>query len=353
MVVGQKSNVSEYERLLKVYDFPATVVCQEDLALGQAGGVAAGLTVTDDEEPVFILGGNDYVHPQIYGDILALGNECDGGVLAKRVNSYFPGGYLQIDEDHRILSIVEKPPRGEEPSDLVNIIAHYFRSAKPLKEALLHANSKEDDLYEVALGNLFQTHHIKAVEYGDYWQAVKFPWHVLDMGQLLMTHQTSFTHPTVQLAEGVVIKGENVYLDEGVKIFENAVIQGPCYVGKNTVIGNNCLVRQSMIGENCTIGFSTEVARSYLANNISTHFAYIGDSVVDGGCNFGAFSCTANLRHDHRSVGVMIKEEKVDSGCGKLGGILGQNVQIGIHACLMPGAKVPSESWVMPGEVIK
>lgn len=79
--------------------------------------------------------------------------------------------------------------------------------------------------------------------------------------------------------------------------------------------------------------------------------AYIGDSVVDDNVNFGAFSCTANLRLDKKNVRVKIKEALIDSHHTKLGAIIGQGTQIGIGAKLMPGCKSPVETLIRPGEI--
>jgi NDP-sugar pyrophosphorylase family protein len=79
--------------------------------------------------------------------------------------------------------------------------------------------------------------------------------------------------------------------------------------------------------------------------------AYIGDSIVDDAVNFGAYSCTANLRLDKKSVRVKIKDESIDSNHTKLGAIVGKGTQIGIGAKLMPGCKTPVQTLVRPGEI--
>jgi bifunctional UDP-N-acetylglucosamine pyrophosphorylase/glucosamine-1-phosphate N-acetyltransferase len=75
----------------------------------------------------------------------------------------------------------------------------------------------------------------------------------------------------------------DVYIDDGVKIYEYSKIVGPCYIGKNTIVGNYVLINQSMVGEKSVIGGYTELTRSYLGDNVWTHRAYIGDSVIEGG----------------------------------------------------------------------
>ncbi len=353
VIVSNGDNLEAIKEVCTNVDFLKNVeiVVQEDLETGMAGGIAIGLTKVEDTDSVFIMGGNDYVESQVYNQILKQAEGKDGAILAKHMDQYFPGGYLEIDPQNKVLSMVEKPGEGNEPSNLVNIVGHFFQKSADLKSALTQAQSTKDDVYETALDVLFKTKHFVAVEYDGIWQAIKYPWHVLEMMDVFLNKQVSTIHPTAQIAESAVIKGEHVVIAAGARIFENAVIQGPCYIGENATVGNNALVRNTNIGARSGAGYNTEIARSFLSHDVSSHIAYIGDSVVDAEVNFGAYSCTANLRLDKAPVQVKIKGERVDSHHQKLGAIVKKGCQIGIHAMLMPGVKV--EDHVGPGEVVR
>ncbi len=329
----------------------AQVTNQPRLEEGMAGGILAGLEFVKDEEAVLIHNGNDYVETDIINEVIKQANAHDGALLAQRRATYFPGGYLEIGKNGAIQSIIEKPGEGNEPSDLVNIVVHGFNNAGDLKQALMTAKSTQDDVYEVALDALFKTKTFKAVEYNGVWQAIKYPWHVLEMMDVLLEQSDSFISPDAEIAENATIKGEHVVIEAGARVFENAVINGPAYIGTNAIVGNNALVRNSIIGTNSVVGYNTEVARSWLGKEVSSHMAYIGDSVVADKVNFGAFSCTANLRLDKKSVRVKIKEDLIDSNHLKLGAIVGYGTQIGIGAKLMPGCKTPVQTLVRPGEI--
>ena len=365
IIVGNEDNIENIKTLCKEHSFlkEATITMQSNLDEGMAGGIIEGLNFVTEEESVTILGGNDYVNPEIYQRILDESAEWNGGILAKKMEKYFPGGYLEIDLDQRIQSIIEKPGEGNEPSEVVNIVVHHFNQALDIKLALKEAASSEDDTYEVALDALFKSGRYKAIEYDDYWQAVKYPWHILELMDLILQqdpqailgdriHEFQEALPSVWIhntCQGkVVTNGSNIIVDEGVKPYHNACISGPAYIGKNTTLGNNSLVRGSMIGHHSAVGFNTEVVRSYLSHNVTSHIAYIGDSVIDQEVNFGAYSCTANLRFDKRTVRVEVKGEKIDSGMNKLGAIVGAGAQIGIHASIMPGAKIDPGEFVTP-----
>jgi NDP-sugar pyrophosphorylase family protein len=382
IIVSNGENDDSIAQLLTQEKFlkNTLITPQKNLDEGMAGGIQAGLAHCQDDEDIIILGGNDFVEPEIYKTIIETGQKGDGAILAQKVDQYFPGGYLALetpstlspkrgDASLPIKSIVEKPGEGQEPSDLVNIIGHYFHKSYDLKKALSEAQSSRDDVYEVALDHLFKTKNFQAVPYTGTWQAIKFPWHVLEMKNVFLARQIAdlknsgkiseyqeikekvWVHQEADIQPTAIFAGENILVEKNAKIFHNAVINSDVYLGENSVVGNNALVRDAIIGKNSCVGYNTEVARSILMSNVTSHIAYIGDSIVESGVNFGAYSCTANLRLDKKTIQVPIKNHKIDSGFAKLGAIIGQNAQIGIHACLMPGVKIPAEDFVKPGEV--
>lgn len=155
----------------------------------------------------------------------------------------------------------------------------------------------------------------------------------------------------MEIAKSATIKGD-VYLDEGVKIMENAVIVGPAYIGANTVIANNALVRGSHIGANCVIGFASEVARSFIGDSVWTHSNYIGDSVIGNDVSFGAGTVTGNLRLDEKNIAMFVNEHKIDSGTNKLGLVTGDHIRVGINVSFMPGVKIGSNAFVGAGIVV-
>jgi bifunctional UDP-N-acetylglucosamine pyrophosphorylase/glucosamine-1-phosphate N-acetyltransferase len=236
---------------------------------------------------------------------------------------------------------------------MVNIVAHFFKRSGDLISALESVKTKRDDVYEVALQHLFETKKFVAVPYSGVWQAIKYPWHVLELMEIALASQKTKISKKAVIAKSAKLNGTGIVVEDGARIFDNACLQGPCYIGKNAVVGNNALVRQSLLGENSVVGFNTEIARSFLSRNVTTHIAYVGDSVIGEGVNFGAFSCTANLRLDKKTVRVKVKDGLVDSHHEKLGAIVGRGAQIGIHAMLMPGVKIERASFVEPGSTKK
>ena len=75
-------------------------------------------------------------------------------ILGARVKEYFPGGYLVVDDEKEILHIVEKPKRGHEPTNVVNIVVHLHRDAKALFRCLAKVKGGSFDAYEQALAGM-------------------------------------------------------------------------------------------------------------------------------------------------------------------------------------------------------
>lgn len=354
IVVGGAHNLSKLTKLADNLPQKIEVVEQKDLDDGQAGGVLAVKSLVNDD-PMLVVSANDVVDSKAF-DLISndsKNDDLDGLIVGKQVDSYFPGGYLCTNNDGLITSIQEKPGEGNEPSNMVNIVIHYFKKGSVIFESIENSTSNHDDRYEVALDNLMKNEvKIKALPYDGFWQPVKYPWHILEvMEYFLGKIEEPSIQKNVEVAESAVIKG-NVYLDEGVKIFDQAVIMGPAYIGKNSVVASGALVRGSNVGSNSVVGYATEIARSYLGNDVWTHSNYIGDSIISDNCSFGAGCVTGNLRLDEGNIKVKIKDEKADSGRNKFGLITGPNVRCGINTSFMPGIKIGHESMIGAGIII-
>jgi len=325
-----------------VAQYGATVIQQENLDDGMAGAVLATEPHLKDEA-LFIVSSNDVVEPRAYESVLkASESGADAYLLATQMDSYFPGGYLKVDNG-RITDIIEKPGAGNEPSNLVNIVLHFFRKPETLLSALKSSSSNNDDRYEVALDKLMNEQRFEAVAYDGMWQPVKHPWHVLDLMPYFFEKMKTSMHPSAEIAESARINGA-VCIEEGAKVFDNAVIQGPAYIGKNTVVANNALVRGSIIGDDCVVGYATEVARSFIGDDCWFHSNYVGDTIMGDNNSFGAGAVCANLRLDEKEIS--------ESGRNKLGPIFGDNIRVGVNTSIMPGVRVGSNTMITSGLVV-
>jgi bifunctional UDP-N-acetylglucosamine pyrophosphorylase/glucosamine-1-phosphate N-acetyltransferase len=322
------------------------IVEQKNLDLGMQGALLCALPRCK-EEPILVVGANDIIDTDAYRTLIARGKSLkEGGLLlAQKVRTYFPGGYLSL-KGKRISSIIEKPTPGSEPSALVNIVAHVHASPRSLLQALKEVGSTNDDGYELALDALFQREKYSAVLYTGTWQAIKYPWHLLSVLPLFLPKNGKpKIHASASVHRTAVIEGA-VILEEGVKVFPHASVIGPCTIGKGTIIANNALVRGSSVGANCVIGYNTEIARSVLAENVWTHMSYVGDSVLGEDVSLGGGTLTGNLRLDEKEITSTVRGKSTPTELMKFGAIIGSGCRTGIQTALSPGVKIGAGSFI-------
>ena len=332
-------------------------------ARGMGDAVGRALTVIAPESPVYITQAHDVFDEDFHHSMLNQSQQRSGSILiaAKRMETYFPGGYLLPVGDGEvsgealfaIRGIIEKPGAGNEPSRWVTLVAHLLPRAADLLAAINSANNgDEGDLYERALTAIMGRQPSLAVPHNGPTASLKFPWHMLDVTELLLQRLTApVIHPSVIIPEGASVRG-NVIIEEGVRLFAGAAVLGPAYIGHNTILGNNALVRDSIVGSGCIIGYSTEVARSWLGNDVWFHTNYVGDSIIDSNVSFGSGTVTGNLRLDEGIIKSAVKGDRLPTGRTKLGQIIGSGTRVGINASLMPGVVIGRDAFVGPGVIL-
>ncbi len=353
VLVGGKHNLEELRDVTDGLDMNIEVIEQENLDEGMCGAVLAAKEYILGQS-VLVFSSNDVVEASAFEALKQAfePGQFDSYILGKKVESYFPGGYLETDDDGMISRVVEKPGEGNEPSDLVNLVVHLHKHTKDLIEALEAVESDEDDKYEVALSDMISAGaKMKAISYEGFWQPIKYPWHIQKVARFFINESDKYVASSAQIAPTAVINGK-VIIDEDVKIMDGAVVNGPCYLGRGTVVATNALVRDSNLGEGCVIGFSTEVARSFLGDEVWTHSNYIGDSVIGNNVSFGAGTVTGNLRLDEGEIFMDYDGKKVSTQSVKFGLVTGDKIRVGVNTSFMPGIRIGSDSFIGAGIVV-
>ena len=101
----------------------------------------------------------------------------------------------------------------------------------------------------------------------------------------------------------VVIDAEHgpVYLDEGVEVHPFTRIEGPCYVGKKSILlGTKCREGNS-IGPMCRVGGEVEESIIHGYSN-KYHDGFLGHAYVGEWVNLGALTTNSDLKNDYSSV---------------------------------------------------
>jgi len=170
----------------------------------------------------------------------------------------------------------------------------------------------------------------------------------------------------------VVIDAEHgpVYIDDDAEIHPFTRIEGPCYIGKKTILlGAKCHEGNS-IGPFCRIGGEVEESIIQGYSN-KYHDGFLGHAYVGEWVNLGAFTTNSDLKNDYSTVSVMLDGRRaIDTGSVKVGSLIGDHVKtsigtlfntgsyVGPMALIMGTGKplpkfIPSFAWFIEGIVTK
>jgi len=168
---------------------------------------------------------------------------------------------------------------------------------------------------------------------------------------------------TAQLKPGVVIdaSGGSVWMDEGVTVMPNAVLEGPIYIGKNSLVKIGAkLYGGTSIGPVCKIGGEIEgtIIQGY---SNKQHDGFLGHSYLGSWINLGADTNNSDLKNDYGKIQVLLNGRVTDTGKQFLGLMMGDHSKTAINTMFntgtiigvncnvfgagMPPRFVPSFSW--------
>jgi bifunctional UDP-N-acetylglucosamine pyrophosphorylase/glucosamine-1-phosphate N-acetyltransferase len=278
------------------------------------------------------------------------GCRSDAVLTARHVDNPSEYGVLEVQDD-RVLRIIEKP--ANPPTNLANAGIYVF----PLSifDAIHRTPLSIRKEYEItdSLQMLIdEGKDVGFLELSDKWMDIGKPWELLEANEYFLSN----LQPSIkgEVEPFATLKG-SVSVGEGTIIRNGAYIVGPVIIGNDCDIGPNCYIRPgTSIGDNVRIGNAVEIKNSIIMKGTHIgHLSYVGDSIIGERCNFGAGTKVANLRHDGRTIRVMLKGKLMDSGRRKLGTIMGDEVHTGINSMINVGAVIESKAMIAPGEFVK
>lgn len=191
-------------------------------------------------------------------------------------------------------------------------------------------------------------------------------------GEILGSKTDIFVGPNARVHPMVVIDAENgpVYIDEGAEIQPFSRIEGPCYIGKESILlGAKCRSGNTF-GPCCRIGGEVEESIIHGYSN-KYHDGFIGHSYIGEWVNLGALTTNSDLKNDYSNVSVTLEGQgAINTGSTKVGSFIGDHTKtsigtllntgcyIGAMAIIMATGKplpkfIPSFAWFVEGVVTK
>jgi len=170
----------------------------------------------------------------------------------------------------------------------------------------------------------------------------------------------------------VVIDAEHgpVYIDEGAVIHPFTRLEGPCYIGRcSMLLGCKCREGNS-IGPYCRVGGEVEESIIHGYSN-KYHDGFLGHAYVGQWVNLGALTTNSDLKNDYSDVSVILDgRTPINTGSTKVGALIGDHAKTSIGVLLNTGAYLgamtvvatngkllpkflPSFGWYIEGAVTK
>ncbi len=116
-------------------------------------------------------------------------------------------------------------------------------------------------------------------------------------------------------------------------------IEGPCYVGPQTVVDSAQIRPGCSFGRNCRV--SGEVEASIFADHVNKHhYGFIGHSYAGEWVNLGAGTTNSDLKNTYGEVRAHTPEGRVPTSLDKAGCFLGDHVKLGIGTMVGTGVCV-------------
>ena len=216
------------------------------MPLGTAGPIKKAEKLLGREEPFLVLNG-DLITEINYREMLAAHIEGKAVATIALHEAEDPSSYgvAELAGENRIKRFIEKPPKGTEPTKLINA-GVYVLSPKifdyiPAGKAV----SMEREVFpRLAEENALYGHKISGL-----WIDIGKPEDYLQTNKMLLETCAD------KQRKNLKFECKNpVALAKGVSIGENSVI-GPCVVlGKNVTVGRNVQIRDSVVFEDAKIG---------------------------------------------------------------------------------------------------
>ncbi|MBQ1317842.1 MAG: UDP-N-acetylglucosamine pyrophosphorylase [Lachnospiraceae bacterium] len=184
---------------------------------------------------------------------------------------------------------------------------------------------------------------------GEYLASFRYPWEALGgIHDLILA-----IGPTLD-PEIYEEREEHVWIAKSAKVFPSAYIGAPCIICEDAQVRHCAFIRgDAIVGKGSVVGNSCELKNVILFNKCEVpHFNYVGDSILGFHAHMGAGAITSNIKADRKNI-VIRGDERIETGRRKIGAIIGDWAEIGCNAVLNPGTVVGRHAMVYPTTCVR
>ncbi len=143
-----------------------------------------------------------------------------------------------------------------------------------------------------------------------------------------------------------------VIIEAGAVIRPFSLIEGPCYIGPDTLIDGAKIRPGVSVGQDCKL--AGEIEESVILDFTNKHHdGFLGHSYLGSWVNLGAQTCNSDLKNNYGSITVWSNGKYVDSGLIKVGCFIGDHSKTAIGTMINTGAVVGIGCNIFGGAVKK
>jgi mannose-1-phosphate guanylyltransferase len=226
----------------------------EPVPLGTAGAVKNAEPLLDGR---FVVINADIVHRADIGALTEAHERSGALVTIGLVEVADPSqfGAVEQADDGRIVRFIEKPPRGEAPSNRIN--AGIYIMEREVLQAI-PAGREVSIERETFPALIAAGHRVQGARVGGYW---------MDMGTSERYRRIHWDLLDGKLALALPGKefGRGIRIGEDTEIAQGAMLVPPVLVGSRVTIGERAVVGPyAVVGDGCAIGRGARIAHSIL-----------------------------------------------------------------------------------------
>ena len=141
-----------------------------------------------------------------------------------------------------------------------------------------------------------------------------------------------------------------IYISSNTKVMPQANINGPCFIGANSVVLQG-KISGSSIGPTSRVGGEVEASIFHSYVN-KYHAGFIGHSYVGSWVNFGAMTTNSDLKNNYSSIRVSLNGTEIDTMSNKVGSFIGDHCKFGIGTLLNTGINIGVCTNIFGGSLI-
>ena len=210
-----------------------------------------------------------YADTMIQGKI-EIDLKADGMIWVKKVEDPSSYGVVNLDEEHNIKELIEKPK--DFVSDLAVVGIYYFKESSFLRDELkIHLKEKlepgREYLLNYGIEKMIEKNKVFKSQEIEIWMDCGTPQLLLESAKTIMKSKEKYSN-------------ENNFSREG-----KVIINDPVFIGKNVSLKNSTLGPNVSIGNNCVITDS-KIQSSIVYNDSNISNANISNSILGSNCNY-------------------------------------------------------------------